>query len=100
MLKSLPLVVTTLLLFICLQHRDLLFVLYSVQSVLFEKGMEEFTSDGSEQLLHLWGGTIHEPSIPVFSTAVNTRVNIGASVDSLQWPAVTKESSHGIAVVN
>ena len=49
-----------------------------MQSVLFEEGMEEFTSDGSEQLLHLCGGTIHEPSIPGFSTAVNTRVKIGA----------------------
>ena len=97
MLKSLPLVVTTLLLFICLQHRDLLFVLYLVQ---FEKGMEEFISGGSEQLLHLWGGTKHEPSIPGFSTAVNTRVKIGARSVSLQWPAVTKESSHGIAVVH
>ena len=100
MLKSLPLVVTTLLLFICLQHKDLLFVLYSVQLVLFEKGMEEFISGGSEQLLHLWGGIKHEPSIPGFSTAVNTRVKIGTSDVSLQWPAVIKESSHGIAVVN
>ena len=75
-------------------------MLYSVQSVLFEKRMEEFTSGGSEQLLHLWGGTIHEPSIPLISTAVNTRVKIGARSVSLQWPAVTKESSHGIAVVH
>ena len=71
-----------------------------MQSVLFEKGMEQFTSDGSEQLLHLWGGTKHEPSIPLFSTAVNTRVKIGARSVSLQWPAVIKESSHGITVVH
>ena len=70
----------------------------SGQSVWFEMGMEEFTSGGSIRLLDLWGGTKHAPSRPMCSTAVNTCVKIGANGDSLQWPAITKESSHGIAV--
>ena len=72
----------------------------SGQSVWFKKGMEEFTSGSSVQLLHLCGGTIilYEPSRPMSSTAVNTCVKIGVNGDSLQRPAITKESSHGIAV--
>ena len=68
------------------------------QSVWFEIGMEEFTSGSCMQLLHLLGGTIHEPSRPVSSTAVNTCVKTGVNDDSLQRPAITKESSQGIAV--
>ena len=79
----------------CFLLACLRFVEDPVQS---EKEVEEFTSGGSEQLLHLWGGTIHEPSIPVLSTTVNTCVKIGACGVSLQWPAVSNESSHGIAV--
>ena len=82
----------------CLLHKSLLFLGDSGQSVWLEKGMEAFTSGGSGQSLHLWGGTIHAPSPPVCSTAVNTCVKVGVSGVPLQWPAVTKESSHGIAV--
>ena len=68
----------------------------SEQSVWFEMGMEEFTSGSFVQLLH--GGTIHEPSRPASSTAVNTCVKTGANDDTLQRPAITEESLHGIAV--
>ena len=81
----------------CLLQKSLLCVGDSGHSVWFEKGVEVFTSCGSGQSLHLCGGTIHAPSIPVCSTAVNT-VKIGVSGVRLQQPAVTKESSHGIAV--
>ena len=81
-----------------LLHKSLLWVGDSGQSVCFEKGVDTFTSGGSGQSLHLWGGTIHAPSIPVCSTAVNTCVKVGVSGVPLQWHAVTKESSHGIAV--
>ena len=68
------------------------------QSVWFEMGIEEFTSSSCMQLLHLLGGTIHEPSRPVSSTAVNTCVKTGANDDTLQRPGITDESLHGIAV--
>ena len=80
-----------------LLHKSLLRFRNSGQSVWFELGMEAFTSGGSGQSLHLWGGTIHAPSIPVCFTAVNTCVKVGVSGVPLQRAAVTKESSHGIA---
>ena len=70
----------------------------SGQSVWFEKAVDTFTSDGSGQSLHLWGNTIHAPSTPVCFAAVNTCVKVGVSGVPLQWHAVTKESSRGIAV--
>ena len=82
----------------CLLQKSLLCVGDSGHSVWFEKWVEVFTSCGSGQSLHLCGGTIHAPSIPVCSTAVNTCVKVGASGVPLQRPAITKESSHGIAV--
>ena len=79
-------------------RKGLLFLEDFGQSGWFEKAVETFTSGGSGQSLHIWGGTIHAPSTPASFTAVNTCVKIGVSGVPLQWPAVTEESSHGIAV--